>query len=310
MLITKEISYDDLIESIPSLRRYSICYLTNWSSLDPNFKYFIVQDKTTNSSVAAFSLYYSKRKGMQHISNPPFFQNCGLWISKSGKNEYYKNSNIKKALREIAEFLSSYKWINISFPPEIEDVQPFIWEGLSAKVRYTYLLSSDELPELINGSKGLRSQIKKINSEDVNYSSSLNSEGLGLIENSSLLGRKDHEKSYFKNLYKSLQELESFISITATKDGSAGVAAGILVGKSLVYLFGGSDKTEGISLGTAALVELLAHAKNSGASDIDFEGSMIPGVERYFRSFGAQLTPFYNVSKEPGLIGVKQALNL
>jgi hypothetical protein len=37
---------------------------------------------------------------------------------------------------------------------------------------------------------------------------------------------------------------------------------------------------------------------------------MIPGVERYFRSFGAELTPFYNVTKEPAVLGVKKALNI
>jgi hypothetical protein len=31
--------------------------------------------------------------------------------------------------------------------------------------------------------------------------------------------------------------------------------------------------------------------------DFDFEGSVLPGVERYFRSFGAELRPVYRVLK-------------
>jgi hypothetical protein len=33
------------------------------------------------------------------------------------------------------------------------------------------------------------------------------------------------------------------------------------------------------------------------AKTFDFEGSMLPEVEKYFRGFGANLIPYYRVSK-------------
>jgi hypothetical protein len=41
----------------------------------------------------------------------------------------------------------------------------------------------------------------------------------------------------------------------------------------------------------------ILHARQLGLRTFDFEGSMIPEVERYFREFGGKLIPYYEISK-------------
>ena len=309
MLITEEISYSELIQKLPELKGINLCYITDWSVIDTDYKYFSIKEKTSDKLLGAFCLFYSKRKGMLHLSNPPFFQNCGLWVSDKGKNLYYKNSHKKKVLKALAEFLATYKWVNISFPSECADMQPFYWEDFKCKVRYTYKLNTAEFKELKNASKGLKSSIKALNSKAVSMHKALDRQSITLLENSSLKGRRKVEFDYFKKLLEVLKTLDNFFTVKAQVDQVAGVSCGVRVGDTLVYLFGGAEKTEGLSLGTASLYELISIQIENNLQNIDFEGSMIQGVERYFRSFGAQLTPYYNISKEPLVMGVKNALN-
>ena len=46
-----------------------------------------------------------------------------------------------------------------------------------------------------------------------------------------------------------------------------------------------------------AMFACIRQARELGLEVFDFEGSMIPGIERYFRSFGGTLTPLYRVVK-------------
>ena len=43
--------------------------------------------------------------------------------------------------------------------------------------------------------------------------------------------------------------------------------------------------------------ESITAAKELGCSTFDFEGSMLEGVEKFFRSFGPELVPYYTVNK-------------
>lgn len=45
------------------------------------------------------------------------------------------------------------------------------------------------------------------------------------------------------------------------------------------------------------MLRITKHAKNLGLKYFDFERSMIPQIERYFRGFGGQLTPYYRINK-------------
>nr|HPR68216.1 methicillin resistance protein [Kiritimatiellia bacterium] len=46
-----------------------------------------------------------------------------------------------------------------------------------------------------------------------------------------------------------------------------------------------------------AVWEAIRHAKEAGLETFDFEGSVIPPIERFFRGFGGRLTPYYTVNK-------------
>ncbi len=69
--------------------------------------------------------------------------------------------------------------------------------------------------------------------------------------------------------------------------------------KSTAYdlLAGYDDEHRHHGAGAYALFEAITHAQDLGLKTFDFEGSVIPPIETYFRGFGGQLVPYYSGNK-------------
>ncbi len=304
-----EISYDQLLTESPSLSDYNICFLHNWSEVFSGLKYFCIRNTKNQKIQAAFCLYYSKRKGFVHISNPPYFQNCGLWLDSRSGNVYESHSLHKKLLSTISDFVQKCKWVNISFPAQIKDIQHFIWGGMECVPRYTYLLNIEKSKDLLpNMSKGLRRDISRIEETGIIFQSSLSREALSILYQSTAAHRGAEEEAFWNPLISLMKDKPWFTSSTASLGDRNGVACFVRVGEEVIYLFGGADKVEGVPLGTAALWNSVSNSRDAGAEILDFEGSMIHGVERYFRSFGGELTLYFNIQKEPKIISTARLI--
>jgi lipid II:glycine glycyltransferase (peptidoglycan interpeptide bridge formation enzyme) len=63
------------------------------------------------------------------------------------------------------------------------------------------------------------------------------------------------------------------------------------------YIAGGADPSLRDSGAHALVLWEAIQAVAAYTSRFDFEGSMLPGVERFFREFGATQTPYFTISK-------------
>ncbi|HOK80319.1 MAG TPA: GNAT family N-acetyltransferase, partial [bacterium] len=64
------------------------------------------------------------------------------------------------------------------------------------------------------------------------------------------------------------------------------------------YLLGGYDESsKHRGAGVLSMWEGIIYAKSLGLKYFDFEGSMVPEIEKYFRGFGGVLTPYFRVNK-------------
>ena len=63
------------------------------------------------------------------------------------------------------------------------------------------------------------------------------------------------------------------------------------------YLAGGGDPALRESGAHSLVLWEAIQAVRSHTNQFDFEGSMLPGVERFFREFGALQTPYYAITK-------------
>ena len=92
--------------------------------------------------------------------------------------------------------------------------------------------------------------------------------------------------------YTIIKSQNSVVAIALTADA----------GNKAYYVFGGVKREEkNNSLGPAALFNAILFAKQNDRTVFDFEGSMIPEIERYFRQFGGELVAQYSINGGRGL---------
>lgn len=238
-----------------------------------------------------FMVQYMKLKGISTISNPKFHPHCSLFVLPGGNAE-----NLKPYLDAISLWLSSQraKIIAISFPPNILDVQPFIWRGFKSSIKYTYRFSLADADILATISGKRRNLINSAMKEGVEVSRCGQEE---LVEGLKFSG----QLKGFNVDDRAIEKISaSGAAYKATANGNV-IASALFADDSNTryYLFGGADRNAHSGALSAIIYQAMCDAQKSDLSVFDFEGSMIPGVEMFFRSFGGSLTPYISIARSP-----------
>jgi len=260
--------------------------------------------------VGLFNLYKTELKGIPTYANPPFTPDIGLCLKKQ-EGSAYKTSKFEK---EVSQTLSKYfdnldaKILQVSFPPQFVDMQPFIWGDFNVSPKYTYVtnleLSEEELMKNIAGkTKGLIKKGIKDNLEIVLISNfnEIYDVIAGVLQ-------RNTSKPNLEVLRKILQDFstdKNAFAIASKEDGEyTSVSYCTFDSNRAWYLFGGhSVQQRPPAAGRLVLWSCILEAKKRGVKEFDFEGSMVQDIERFFRGFGGKLTPYFSVSKTSKVLG-------
>ena len=244
------------------------------------------------------------RLGIKSASHPSLTPYLGVIFRESEAKYVTRISDEKGMSRAIAARIKEdFDSVTFNFTPFSTDLQPFIWEGFSSGVRYTYLL---ELNDLENVWKGMdakrRNDITRAEKDGIYVETSDDFEQtFTLVEKT--FERQDKEATFRTTAFKYNEILSqkgqcnSFLA--KNKEGKA-IATVYIVWdeKRSYYLLGGYDPEESHHGASAiAMWEAIKFTKEElGLNEFDFEGSMVQSVEQFFRKFGGRLTPYYTVS--------------
>lgn len=241
------------------------------------------------------------------ISMPPYTQTMGPWFPPAPEDAKYSTLLGKRQAicKELTALLKPYSSFLQQFPHTFTDWLPFYWEGYKQTTRYTYILYNiaDE-EKLWNGmAPNIRRNITKAK------------------EKNGIIVRKGIPEGEFLNLFAATFKRQNLPApgdmnvlkelIARCRERNQGDLwggydnAGRLHAAAFVawqpgtayYIAGGGDPALRDS-GAHSLVmwETIRYA-SLHSSAFDFEGSMLPGVERFFREFGATQTPYFTISK-------------
>jgi len=244
------------------------------------------------------------RLGVKNASHPSLTPYLGVIFRESEAKYVTRISGEKEMSKAIAaKTKEDFDSITFSFPPFSTDLQPFIWEGFSSGVRYTYLLELDDLENVWKGmDESRRRNIRRAEKDGIYVEPSDDFEQtFALVEKT--FGRQE-KKAFFKLAAFKYNEVlspkgqcNSFLA--RNKEGKA-IAVVYIVWdeKRSYYILGGYDPEESHHGASAiAMWEAIKFTKEElGLNQFDFEGSMIQPVEQFFRKFGGKLTPYYTVS--------------
>lgn len=260
-----------------------------------------------DEELASACLYEGKLKVFSALINPPFAPNNAFSIN----NHHPKAKTIdqKKLMQAFVSAIEQERHVvkQFSFPPEIIDLQAFYWEKYKITTRYTYRthLSQTEDELLSRMESKLRNVIRKAEKDGMHCDLSSKDEGKAIamiLESNSMLGSKQQEMLK-ERLNRAIQDPNAWF-LKAYLDDVLKAAALVYKNEGVYYyLFSGFERTQAHNgAGPFLIWEAIKMAKDAGGKIFDFEGSMLPEIERYFRKFGGDLQPYYSVSKAPLMI--------
>lgn len=252
----------------------------------------------TNQLVGGLVAFEQKKFGLTQLITPPFAPHCGWFFFSEKKTNAKLQADQKQATEALSNFLkkSNYHFYKLEFPTSFNDAQPLIWNGITVKVKYTYVLdlkaSQEELLQAMDAK--LRNKLSKDFSEFQIDHKRNEDDAFQLFAMTMKRSNVKIDEGILQNLMQSKTLNFTFIR-KENKPIAMALFAGL--GNKCYYLFGAIDREHSNdAVGPKSLFEAILYAKRSGYEYFDFEGSMVPGIESYFRQFSGVLTPLYSIN--------------
>lgn len=254
--------------------------------------------------IGGFIIYRDNKYGLSIYRNPPYTPEIGPFLKIDASNPVSVMDMWKDTLTLICDFISKlqYSIISFSLNKDIIDMQPFIWDKFKVVPGYTYVLnlamSSEDIWKRMSNER--RKNINKGTKDGLktkrNYDMKIVQE---LVIKTYMRQEKDIDRHYLnKILFEFANEDNSFAYVTYQGNEPIACTMCVYDKNTAYYILGGYDsQNKHHGAGAMSMWGSIQYAKDMGLKYFDFEGSMNPQIERYFRGFGGQLTPYYRINK-------------
>lgn len=254
------------------------------------------------------TFYYQKHKRakvLTHIAPPFLSPNCGLYVVDSTINPAQKNTFYKKVNEALMEHFKNLKsdLFSISFPSQFQDMQSFIWTGYQVAPKYTYQIDLNQNEEniLAQMSPERRKNITKSQKEGLVIKESIGLiDSQKLIENTFVKQGLWYDKEVLNSLFAKFNSIANAIAYSCYEEETLlATVFCIRDNDKTYYILGGFDgESKHSGAGAFAMWHAIKKSKEIGVSVFDFEGSMQPSIEKYFRGFGGKLVSYFSISKQ------------
>lgn len=300
--MTDKDKYRSLCNTEKSIPLFSRDWWLDTVCGNENWHVFLIEEK---GCIQAALPVYIPHPGI--ISMPPYTQTMGPWFATgTAPVQYTKTLGKQQVLSKLLiEKIKSYPHFLQNFNYLITDWLPFYWNGYKQTTRYTYLLRDIQNQSLLweKMRPNIRRNILKAKDKyhiTVQRGIPVND----FLQIQSLTFERQHQSikadtNRLKNLIQVCRERnQGDIWGGYDKEGRLHAAAFIVWQESSAYYLAGGGNPALRNSGAHSLVlwECIQNAANYSGI-FDFEGSMLPGVERFFREFGAEQIPYFTITK-------------
>jgi hypothetical protein len=242
--------------------------------------------------VSVMPLPLRKRYGFQYVYHPPYTQQLGVFAkTKTDAHHIHMYLDANPSFVKLADF-------NLNWTNNIKGLE----NKTETRNNYVLDLSSSYSDLEKKFSANTRRNIQKSFIEcKISKEIELN-DLLNLKRDNSPHIKKNTFHDLMKKLALNILEHDKGFIVGAKKDGAFIAAAFIAVsGKRFYYLIPVSNE---IGKKSSAMFGILDHVISENAETgfaLDFEGSNIPGIARFFEGFGAELIPYHylNLNRLP-----------
>jgi len=265
-------------------------------ALQVEYKIAVIEDK----NIIKAGIILAKNE-IKTYANPMLDKYLGIIFRKEEGNRQKIVAKEYKYMDILTKELKKIKSFDYYFHPQFQNWIPLSWHGLTQQTRYTYIISNREhtLDEIYNNFHlNIKRNIKNAKKESVIIKNNIPFEDLWDLVNKTFLrqgSKAPFNREKLENYTKTIKN--NFTSYGAYNSNDQCIAVCGLVHneKSSYLLLNGIDVNNEIRGANAYLIHWTIIDLHDKCELYDFEGSMLFGVEEFYRRFGGELTPYYRV---------------
>ncbi|MBX3423898.1 MAG: GNAT family N-acetyltransferase [Pirellulaceae bacterium] len=254
--------------------------------------------------VGGAAVYAESRFGLTLLRRAPFTPGCGPFLKPAAKNPVARLEEHREALSLLLDYVESLKPAICMLPlnQQVRDVMPLLWRKYKAVPAYTYQIDLTQALDEIRSqmsptrrndiSKAVRDgvEVRQISDPHIVYE---------LVLSTFRRQSKAVDTQTLNSILHHYRNEQNSFAFCAYRDALP-VAVSLIVHDGTIgyYLLGGAiESNRHHGAGAVALFAAIEHAHRIGLKVFDFEGSVIPAIERFFRGFGGRLVPYYTMNK-------------
>lgn len=275
----------------------------------------VVLVKANGRVIGAMPFAITWKFGMKVIHQPPLTPFLGPWILPNGEKTSTRLAHEQRIMQALIEQLPKFDNFRLTWDKGLTNWLPFYWSGFGQTTDYTYVVHGlNDLNRVWGQLESARRKHCKQEAGCFTLRDDLPVEAFLHLHKMTLANR-DVPQSFTDDCLRKIDAAciarkRRKIHIIVDEHGRhcAGTYT-VWDGNCAYALMKGSDpRTQNTSAPSICQWEAIKFS-STVADKYDFLGNMNPSIEPYVRSFGAQQTPVFTISKTPSrLLRLRQGL--
>lgn len=258
----------------------------------------------SNELIGGITIGVKRKFGLKILLAQPLAPGTGPFYKSVANGAVKKLEERRDVVEALAKYIDEQRFAVVSFvfSPKMTDTLPFVWRDYKVVTRYTYRLdlSKSEEEFLKNMSGDTRNMIRKADKDGLRCERVTDmTDVISLMSKTFARQKMTFAESQDRRVLFEYANPGNSAAFVTYLDGKPSAAVfTVRDDRTCYYLMGGyDDDNKHNGAGPLALFKAILQAKSDGCDVFDFEGSIVPQIEKYFRGFGGELTPYFVANK-------------
>ncbi|NHM17554.1 GNAT family N-acetyltransferase [Tritonibacter mobilis] len=258
--------------------------------------------------VAALPYVIKKKFGFSQIGQPNFTQTLGVWFAPTNTKYTKKIGQEKEIIFSLIDSLPKHHVFFQSFHHSFVNWMPFYFRGFEQTTKYSYVIEdlSDTDRVWKDMSTAVRTDVRKAE-KALSIVDSISSDFFYSVI-SKTYDRQGMSVPYSQERFTAISEevlqhgAGKMFAAVDDKERIHAVVFLVWDKNCAYYLIGGGDPELRNSGGATLCLWEAIKFSSTVTKAFDFEGSMVEGIERFFRGFGGKQKPYFRIYRFSNLL--------
>lgn len=257
-----------------------------------------------NEMVGGVTLYSERRFGFKVLRRAPYTPTSGPFLDIRSERPLSALEAWRAALTCLVEFIDQQKYALVMLPldPKLADALPFFWNKYKVIPKYTYIVDLKQPIDFIvkNMAQKRRQNIAKAKKDGIRIEATADySVVRDLVIATFTRREKALDTAMVDAILFDYATTANSFAFTAFRDNTPIATCFFVHDSKTSYRLLSGYRADLTHNGASPLADVAAmeYAQSIGIEKFDFEGSVMPGIERYFKDFGSPIFPYLTVNK-------------